>query len=740
MSQVAIDDIVQEWGSLFSHTTQRLNARVRERLASVGVNADSIEGLHDVFHDHPSPFEGLETRHLQEKYYRDSLGLVVRYNYVVFIEVILLSLCPTPSPQECTHHLIMHMQEPVEIKVGDPYYDSVFTGVKRRLIEKQDTYQYVPLLSSLRSLLSDPTIMDQVEQSQHRVHSDDIIEDVCDGNTFKEHPIFSNDTSALQLITFYDELELCNPLGTHVKKHKLGIVLFTLGNIHPKYRSSLRMINLVIAATLPVIEKHGIDKVFEPFVSDLKILATEGVTILNRGINQVFRGGLLLFLGDNLGSNALGGFKQSFSFSLRFCRTCYITNDTYKSVSESSGLQHRSDDKHRRECDLLTGPLCEHYSKTYGINRRSILLDIPHFNMFKGGLSHDIMHDVLEGVAPLEMSLLLQHGIVTGRYLSFDEYNDRLSHFEYGYTETSKPPPVARHLIANGKPLKASASQALLLVRIFPFLVGDVFPCGNPNWECFMLLSKIVDIVLCPWSSADLCAILKHLITEHHKCFIALYSEMAVIPKHHFLLHYPEQIMNVGPMVRTWNMRNEAKLNVFKQAGRLGNFKNIAFSVAHRHQRLLCYQLSAGNILNSPMECGPCDQPHIVDNEPVNIKESLFSLLPGINVETKIVRPRWVKTDGRTLKKGAIVITGSDGMHPTFSKVLDLLVLLDVLVMEVAQCHVEYFDSHYHAYLIVQSLNKSYILFSDLTDTSVLHTHRKDGNLFVYLKHYFHVV
>ena len=109
-------------------------------------------------------------------------------------------------------------------------------------------------------------------------------------------------------------------------------------------------------------------------------------------------------------------------------------------------------------------------------------------------------------------------------------------------------------------------------------------------------------------------------------------------------------------------------------------------------------------------------------------------------METKIVRPRWVKTDGRTLKKGAIVITGSDGMHPTFSKVLDLLVLLDVLVMEVAQCHVEYFDSHYHAYLIVQSLNKSYILFSDLTDTSVLHTHRKDGNLFVYLKHYFHVV
>ena len=31
-----------------------------------------------MFQDFPSPFEGLETQHLQEKYFRESLGLVVR--------------------------------------------------------------------------------------------------------------------------------------------------------------------------------------------------------------------------------------------------------------------------------------------------------------------------------------------------------------------------------------------------------------------------------------------------------------------------------------------------------------------------------------------------------------------------------------------------------------------------------------------------------------------------------------
>ena len=57
---------------------QRLNARVREELSRSGVDIQGIAGLEEVFEDVPSPFEGLETRFLQEKYYRDMLGLVVR--------------------------------------------------------------------------------------------------------------------------------------------------------------------------------------------------------------------------------------------------------------------------------------------------------------------------------------------------------------------------------------------------------------------------------------------------------------------------------------------------------------------------------------------------------------------------------------------------------------------------------------------------------------------------------------
>ena len=105
----------------------------------------------------------------------------------------------------------------------------------------------------------------------------------------------------------------------------------------------------------------------------------------------------------------------------------------------------------------------------------------------------------------------------------------------------------------------------LLLIRILPLMIGDLIPCSD-YWKCFITLTKIVDIIMSSFASADICAILKVLIEEHHRCFIALYTEAKVIPKFHFLLHYPEQILNVGPMVRTWNMRNEAKLKNF-QAG-----------------------------------------------------------------------------------------------------------------------------------------------------------------------------
>ena len=507
-----------------------------------------------------------------------------------------------------------------------------------------DTFQYVPLLSTLGKLIQDPDILEEIEGFSRRMCSGSLQEDFCDGTLFRDHPLFSSDPLALQILAYFDELEVCNPLGSHIKKHKLGIVFFTLGNIRPKFRSSLKAIHLVAVATSPVIEKHGLNKILEPFITDLNNLATTGVQVKVHGREQIFHGALLAFLADNLGSNALGGFKMSFSFAYRYCRTCLTPNKDAVSSFDSKAFIMRSIDSHKNHCDLIDGVNGSHYSKTYGINYRSCLLDVKYFSLFNGGLPHDCMHDLLEGIGPKEIKLLLTH-CISAKYFTLDEYNEVLRNFNYGYTDNDKPVPMLATSFAKDGPLRSSAGQMLTMFRNLSLMIGSKIP-ENEWWSCFLILRKIFDIVMCPALPRSTCAILKTLIIEHHSMYISLYGPGEFIPKMHFLTHYPDQMEHIGPIVRAWTMRHEAKLNFFKQASRDSNFKNVAQSVARRHQRWLCYQLAKCDLLRFSLECGPGDNPSPLSSEPDSLSESIIRSNPTLDASSSVFRPSWVQYEG----------------------------------------------------------------------------------------------
>ena len=62
-----------------------------------------------------------------------------------------------------------------------------------------------------------------------------------------------------------------------------------------------------------------------------------------------------------------------------------------------------------------------------------------------------------------------------------------------------------------------------------------------------------------------------------------------------------------GPLVRLWTMRFEARHSYFKRlASQLGNFINISYTLAVRHQRLQCYyQLNKHCVEGEDIELGP---------------------------------------------------------------------------------------------------------------------------------------
>lgn len=161
------------------------------------------------------------------------------------------------------------------------------------------------MIDTLKTLLNDKEFLHEIVGVSRRISCNNDIKDFCDGDRYKNHPLFTEDSNALQIISHYDEVEVVNPLGSHVKRHKLGIVLFTLGNISPQLRSQLKFINLAIVATVPVIEKYGLDKVLEPYIKDLNSLSTNGITVTIFGKQHTLKGVLLTFLADNLASNDL---------------------------------------------------------------------------------------------------------------------------------------------------------------------------------------------------------------------------------------------------------------------------------------------------------------------------------------------------------------------------------------------------------------------------------------------------
>ena len=150
---------------------------------------------------------------------------------------------------------------------------------------------------------------------------------------------------------------------------------------------------------------------------------------------------------------------------------------------------------------------------------------------------------------------------------------------------------------------------------------------------------QIVDILFSPTTTNEQVSYLRALIHDHHEVFCKLYPGHSVIPKMHFMVHTPRlmfQYVHVytlyctcihvcvllmyihvllmcsvykivhasfltsyGPLVHHWTMRYEAKHYYFKRiAQSMGNYINLPYSLAIRHQHLECY-----NSMNASLEC-----------------------------------------------------------------------------------------------------------------------------------------
>ena len=231
--------------------------------------------------------------------------------------------------------------------------------------------------------------------------------------------------------------------------------------------------------------------------------------------------------------------------------------------------------------------LKQYFSKQYDINRRSLLSEIPDFDVTKQ-LPQDIMHIFLEGILSYELKFLLKHYFDAG-VITLGQLNTKLKNFHYGYSnDKDKPSPIKQDDMdfKCSSNLGQSAAQMWELSRILPLVLEGITDSESPQWSCFMSLLEIMGICFAQKITYNLILNLKRIVKEHLIIFKETYGAR-ILPKQHYLVHLPTQMMMFGPLIRTWCMRFEAKHAYFKDImRRTKNFKNLPLSLAKRHRQM----------------------------------------------------------------------------------------------------------------------------------------------------------
>lgn len=84
------------------------------------------------------------------------------------------------------------------------------------------------------------------------------------------------------------------------------------------------------------------------------------------------------------------------------------------------------------------------------------------------------------------------------------------------------------------------AAQMWTMARNLPVMIGDLVPEGDSHWETFVTLLDILDMCMAPVVTEDMASHLSLLIRDHHETYRELYPDLPLLPKHHYIVHYPD--------------------------------------------------------------------------------------------------------------------------------------------------------------------------------------------------------
>ena len=96
-SERTVHEVVDGCKDLFANSFSSVKASVKESMGKYDMTMSAIEELDQILSDVPNPFEGLETIHLQDKFFKNHFQLLVR----ISIHNIIYCMCACAHMRVC---------------------------------------------------------------------------------------------------------------------------------------------------------------------------------------------------------------------------------------------------------------------------------------------------------------------------------------------------------------------------------------------------------------------------------------------------------------------------------------------------------------------------------------------------------------------------------------------------------------------------------------------------------------
>ena len=453
----------------------------------------------------------------------------------------------------------------------------------------KESYQYIPLRSTLKVLLEDETFIQQRLNDPYH-HDPDLIQDARDGECYRSNKFFIENPEAVPLILFQDEVEVCNPLGSGKTRHKINCTYLSTMHIQPALRSKVQAVQLVSLVKSKSWKKFGNDACNKRLISDLALLETEGVQVENP-VKRIVKAGLQFIIGDNLGQHQIAEMNQVFS-SGKICRWCTISYDeACKQGLAYQGCRDgfKPDDWTVEVYDANAEKAKEDGSSvdTLGIKGHCVFNKLQAFHCVLQ-MPPCIGHDFYEGCFSYDVQFYLDFIINKEKLVGEEQFNENLKNVLLSTRDSSNRPRGFKKRQKNSK-FEGNAGSLRVLSRVLSLLLSNVLDSSQVG-NLVIKLQEVSELITAPkLTKYEIETVLHFTIIEYLELrqeAIEKFGMSKLRPKHHFLSHYSRLYKFHGPLIHLWAMRMESKHQIIKNCIRTTkNFINPTKTCAVRHQR-----------------------------------------------------------------------------------------------------------------------------------------------------------